>query len=270
MLAKNLITCHNRVSVALIQRLYTTTTQTPYILSWIKEEITKKSEPLYDGHIPINLLQRAVLSVGSSIVSLTDPARGDMIAVNGESSGHSALVRMQRKMLESEEGQQILMERPKINSSTVDIEKLKSYPDGTLGREYTKFLEVNNVSPDTRLPVRFVDDVDLAYVMQRYRETHDLVHTLLGCPTNMLGEVAVKWVEALQTGLPMCIGGAVFGPIRLKPKNRSTYLSKYLPWAIRVGSTSSFLMNVFYERRWEQDITELRDELKIETPPGFL
>ena len=32
-----------------------------------------------------------------------------MIAVNGESSGHSALVRMLRKMLESEEGQQILM-----------------------------------------------------------------------------------------------------------------------------------------------------------------
>lgn len=47
-----------------------------------------------------------------------------------------------------------------------------------------------NVSPDTRLPVRFVDDADLAYVMQRYRETHDLVHTLLGCPTNMLGIVA--------------------------------------------------------------------------------
>jgi len=45
-------------------------------VNWIKEEITKKSEPLYDGHIPINLLQRAVLSVGSSIVSLTDPARG--------------------------------------------------------------------------------------------------------------------------------------------------------------------------------------------------
>lgn len=71
-----------------------------------------------------------------------------------------------------------------------------------------------------------------------------MVHTLLGCPTNMLGiiasyyyalvfgafrkrkiefpicvgEVAVKWVEALQTGLPMSIGGAVFGPIRLKPK----------------------------------------------------
>ena len=45
-----------------------------------------------------------------------------------------------------------------------------------------------NVTPDSRRDVMFVDDVDLAYVMQRYREVHDLMHTLLGMPTNMLGE----------------------------------------------------------------------------------
>lgn len=38
------------------------------------------------------------------------------------------------------------------------------------------------------------------------------------CFDSFTGEVAVKWVEGLQTGLPMCVGGAVFGPIRLKPK----------------------------------------------------
>ena len=42
----------------------------------MKPETTKKSEPLYDGHIPINFLQRTILSVGSSIVALTDPVRG--------------------------------------------------------------------------------------------------------------------------------------------------------------------------------------------------
>ncbi|KAJ8300998.1 hypothetical protein KUTeg_022517 [Tegillarca granosa] len=36
-------------------------------------------------------------------------------------------------------------------------------------------------------------------------------------PPNMLGEVVVKWVEAIQTGLPMCALGAVFGPVRLGP-----------------------------------------------------
>lgn len=68
------------------------------------------------------------------------------------------------------------------------------------------------------MPVRFLDDPDLAYVMTRYRECHDLVHTILGMPTNMLGEVSVKWVEALNTGLPMCYGGAIFGAMRLRPK----------------------------------------------------
>lgn len=64
----------------------------------------------------------------------------------------------------------------------------------------------------------FVDDPEMAYVMTRYRETHDLYHTVLTMPTNMLGEITVKWVEALQTGLPMCAAGAFFGPVRLGPK----------------------------------------------------
>lgn len=74
------------------------------------------------------------------------------------------------------------------------------------------------VTPDSRMEVRFLEDPKLAYIMTRYRECHDLIHTVLNMPTNMLGEVAVKWVEALNTGLPMCYGGAVFGAVRLRPK----------------------------------------------------
>lgn len=48
---------------------------------------------------------------------------------------------------------------------------------------------MQKVSPDTRMPAKFVDDEELAYVIQRYREVHDLMHTLLGMPTNMLGEL---------------------------------------------------------------------------------
>jgi len=36
--------------------------------------------------------------------------------------------------------------RPRINSSTVDLEKLRQMPDGTLGRTYIQFLDTN-VSP---------------------------------------------------------------------------------------------------------------------------
>lgn len=80
------------------------------------------------------------------------------------------------------------------------------------------FLPPQQVTPDSRMSVRFIEDPELAYVMTRYRECHDLIHTVLGMPTNMLGEVTVKWIEAMNIGLPMCYGGAVFGALRLRPK----------------------------------------------------
>ena len=48
------------------------------------------------------------------------------------------------------------------------------------------------------------------------RENHDIVHAVLAMPTDGVGEVIVKWIEGLQTGLPMCIGGAVLGPLRYR------------------------------------------------------
>lgn len=48
-------------------------------------------------------------------------------------------------MEQSEEGQQILRDRPRITSKHVDLEKLKSYPEGTFGKAYSDFL-IDNVS----------------------------------------------------------------------------------------------------------------------------
>ncbi|XP_018518424.1 ubiquinone biosynthesis protein COQ4 homolog, mitochondrial isoform X2 [Lates calcarifer] len=170
---------------------------------------------LYPGHIPTTPIQKALLAVGSGVAALQDPYRHDMVAVLGETTGHLALINLRDRMRNDPEGYTILIERPRIRLSTLDLSKMASLPDGSFGREYLRFLEDNHVTPDTRADVKFVDDEELAYVMQRYREVHDLLHTLLGMPTNMLGEVAVKWFEAAQTGLPMCALGAVLGPLRL-------------------------------------------------------
>ena len=80
----------------------------------------------------------------------------------------------------------------------------------------------------------------------------------------MLGEVTVKWVEALQFKLPMCITGAIFGPVRLKPKHRQLYLNYYLPWAIKNGTQAEFLLNIYFEKRWEQKMDDFYKEFKID------
>ncbi|XP_014248311.1 ubiquinone biosynthesis protein COQ4 homolog, mitochondrial isoform X2 [Cimex lectularius] len=187
-----------------------------------------------------------------------------MIATLGETTGQKALVYMKNQMESSPEGVEILNTQPRINSQTVDLKYLSTLPKGTLGEVYIGFLKKNNVTPDSRAPVQFVDDKELAYVMQRYREVHDLIHAILFMPTNMLGEVTVKWIEGIQTRLPMCIGGGLLGAIRLSPKQRKKYVQTHLPWAIKTGMTSKFFMNVYFEKRWEQPVDELLKELDVQ------
>lgn len=216
------------------------------------------------NHIKVTDLQRIVLSIGSSIAALTDPRRHDMIACLGETTGVTALQTIRQQMQNNEEGRKILAEKPRINTGTVNMDVLRNLPENTFGYHYVNLLQTYDITPDTRMQVRFVDDPELAYVMTRYREVHDLVHTLFGMPTNMLGEVAIKWIEALNTGLPMCYGGAIFGAFRLRPKQRQNYLKYYLPWALRMGQQAKPLMCVYWEKRWEQDIGDLRRELNVE------
>ncbi|XP_065275102.1 ubiquinone biosynthesis protein COQ4 homolog, mitochondrial isoform X1 [Emys orbicularis] len=224
---------------------------------------------LYPGHIPTSPLQKALLSAGSAFMALYNPYRHDMVAVLGETTGSSALRSLRDKMRHDPEGYQILQERPRIRLSTLDVTGLRGLPDGTFGREYVRFLDSNRVSPDTRMPVKFVDDEELAYVIQRYREVHDLMHTLLGMPTNMLGEVVVKWFEAVQTGLPMCILGAVFGPVRLNARKLQILTTELIPWAVQSGRNASCVLNFYYENRWEQTVESLREEIGILHPPAI-
>uniref|UniRef100_A0A674DBE5 Coenzyme Q4 homolog (S. cerevisiae) n=1 Tax=Salmo trutta TaxID=8032 RepID=A0A674DBE5_SALTR len=157
---------------------------------------------LYPGHIPTDVIQKALLAVGPGVAALQDPYRHDMVAVLGETTGHLALNTLRDRIRGDPEGYTILTyERPRIRLSTLDLSKMAFLPDGSLGREYLRFLEDNRVTPDSRADVKFVDNEELAYVMQRYREVHDLLHSLLGLPTNMLGESAtieVGFIDYIQ------------------------------------------------------------------------
>jgi ubiquinone biosynthesis protein COQ4 len=104
-------------------------------------------------------------------MSLLDPRRGgelyvyhdlskfngngiDMIAALGETTAGSSLPRLRDVMLQSPEGRGILKERPRVNSGTIDMNKLAQYPNGSFGRAYVTWLERCGVTPDSREPVR--------------------------------------------------------------------------------------------------------------------
>lgn len=46
--------------------------------------------------------------------------------------------------------------------------------------------------------------------------------------------------------------------------------SELIPWAIQNGRRAPCVLNLYYERRWEQPLTALREELHISPPPKHI
>ena len=224
----------------------------------------------YPGHVPLNTFQHAFLAIGSGLAAFINPRRADLIATFGEVSAEPYFVRKLRdQMLADPTGRRILRERPRITSKSLNLDKLRAMAPNTIGRSYLKWLDDEKVSPDTRLPVRYIDDPECAYVMQRYRECHDFYHAITGLPVVMEGEVAVKAFEFANTGIPMTGLAALSEPFKLKPDQQERLKNIYIPWAITNGLRAKSLMTVYWEEILERDADEVRTELNIDLPPDM-
>jgi len=225
--------------------------------------------PNYPNHVPLTVTERVALAAGSAITSLLNPRRGDMIAALGEATAQPFFIaRLRDRMLADPTGRRILQDRPRITSTTMSLESLRKLPDGAVGRAYASWLDREGVTPDTRETVRYIDDEECAYVMQRYRECHDFYHAVTGLPVFVEGEIALKAFEWANTGLPMT-GLSLAAIIRLKPEERKRMFNTYLPWAFRNGLQSKDLICVYWEEELESNVGDLRKRLGIEAPPDL-
>lgn len=236
----------------------------------LKESPRMRAKPNYPGHVPLSAFESLVMMAGSSLGSYLHPERNEFIVALGESTAFTPVLRrLQHQMLSDPVGRQILKDRPRITSESLDLTYLRLLPSNTIGSAYIQWLDREGVSPDTRVPVRYIDNEELAYIYQRYRECHDFYHAITGLPIIIEGEIAVKVLEFMNIGIPMLGLGGLFAPFRLKPKQRERLYNIYYPWAFKSGLSSKPLINVYWEKILEQDINEFRKSMGIEQPPDL-
>ncbi|MCJ1248620.1 Ubiquinone biosynthesis protein [Trapelia coarctata] len=193
----------------------------------------------------------------------------DLIATLGETTATPYFIyRLRDAMLSSPTGRRILRDRPRISSQTMSLAHLRTLPEKSVGYAYAAWLDREGVSPDTRDSVKYIDNEECAYVMQRYRESHDFYHTLTGLPVMVEGEVALKAFEFANTLLPMT-GLSLFAVTRLKAAERARFWDIYLPWAVQNGTRSKEIINVYWEEELGSDVDDLRGALGIERPPDL-
>jgi ubiquinone biosynthesis protein COQ4 len=204
--------------------------------------------------------------VGQAVVRvLGDSTKTHEIHRVEEITGRPRYRRLLAEFSASLEGRRLLAERPELSSDHVDYEMLRKLPDDTLGGAYVKHLDANKLSADYQAAAtRHVDDPDMAYLMRRFRQTHDVWHALLGLGVTGHEEVIIHWFTFGQLQLPVSALIMVFGTMKhLVLERRWGALRHSLMEAYRAGRDAAPLLGVIWEDHWEDPIDAVRDRYNV-------
>src|SRR5688572_13931947 len=95
-----------------------------------------------------SLFQRIRASASALATLARDPGRLDQVLVFAQAINAGAIARNARRIETTAEGRALFAERPRIDREHVDFDALRRLPDGTLGREYARFLDDNGITPE--------------------------------------------------------------------------------------------------------------------------
>ena len=84
------------------------------------------------------------------------------------------------------QGKQAFLDHPRLGS--VDLQKLLTLPENTLGYVYADHMTRNGLMPLQTSK----SDNDYQFFIAHIRETHDLWHVVTGCDTNITGEIQLE------------------------------------------------------------------------------
>ncbi len=164
-----------------------------------------------------------------------------------------------------EEGRELLRDRPELRSDRVDYDALRRLPPETLGAAYVGHLDRNGLSADSQAaPTSHIDDDEMAYLMRRFRQTHDVWHAVIGLGTAGHEEVLVHAFSWGQCRLPVSamimLGGV---PKHFVLERRWGALRRALREAHRSGRAAAPLMPVYWERHWDEPLEGVRARYRI-------
>jgi ubiquinone biosynthesis protein COQ4 len=200
------------------------------------------------------LVGRAVLRV------LADSNQTSEIHRVEEITGRPRYRRLLEEMRESPDGQRLLAERPELSSDHIDYDELRRLPPSTLGGAYVRHLDDNKLSADYQAAkTRHIEDPDMAYLMRRFRQTHDVWHALLHVGVTGHEEVLVHWFTFGQLRLPVSALIMVFGTMKhLVLERRWGALRHSMLEAYRSGRDAAPLLSVYWEDYWEEPLDSVR------------
>jgi ubiquinone biosynthesis protein COQ4 len=186
----------------------------------------------------------------------------DLAAIQDSVDGW-AFHQIAERMRGSRAGRRLLRERPEITVAAV--EALQHLPEGSLGRAFWYHMASNDIleMPDLGVPSLPWDE-DTQYARDRYRQTHDVRHTLLGVGIEGHEEVILQTFQFAQQPQFLSAGIVLLGGLKhalLDGKWR--LLLRKVPQAWRAGKVAVDLSSVHFESLWHLPLEDARRALNL-------
>jgi ubiquinone biosynthesis protein COQ4 len=158
----------------------------------------------------------------------------------------------------------------------LDPARLAQLPDGTLGREWLRFVTDNDIRPlETLLALRTPRNL-LEYQFRRAYKLHDLMHVVLGADASVLGEVRIVSYSlgqslvrsASRTRAPVMALAVLFMNIGLRRGEEMPDAVRLAARWQRIGELSPWHVAFPVEDWLERPVAELRARLVVEAEGG--
>lgn len=153
---------------------------------------------------------------------------------------------------------------------------LESLPEGTLGRTYARFTEVEQISADGlteasvegRQEERDMSPAQIKF-HERMRDAHDLWHVSTGYGRDGLGELCLLAVTYRQLGNPGILVIILFGYLVSRKEAPGLSIGKAIMEGFRLGRLAKGLPGAQWERLLTMPLEDVRKELGIGTPKRY-
>jgi ubiquinone biosynthesis protein COQ4 len=181
--------------------------------------------------------------------------------------------RLLRRLRTTPVGQRLLRQGAALAPVLEDRARLRTLPEGSLGRAYLDFCERHNITASGLIAAseqgaandQFTWDERLVHA--RMRDQHDLWHVVTGYETDLLGEASVLAFTMAQTQNPaigLIVVAAFFSDQGDKLAKR-----KLLAQAFARGVRAAWFPAVDWEALLPRPLSEVRRELRIGAPPRY-
>ena len=149
----------------------------------------------------------------------------------------------------------------------IDLQKLQTLPEGSLGRCYADQLISQGITPDTLIDPSPVTNAN-EFVIHRLKETHDIVHVLTGFGVDGIREIGLQGFNLAQNRSPLAVM-LIFGSMLSSLQNDDPLepLLRALAHGFQMGLDTELVVGRKLEEGWERPLQEWRKELRLPLRP---